>query len=146
MQLSGITTGAVIGTAVIRNSDQQPGAAKTFTADIRAGRVLRTGVTDIAKAGWELVLATHKPFEPTPSGGPTTWGSVGFVRNGDAWDAVELLAPERPGGQEKVMWLPSSIETLQLAPGVQFDAFWQVSHYGGDYTRFMDGVIAKAGV
>ena len=143
MQLAPITTGTTIGTAVLRDFDPQTNTTKTFTADVHAGRVLRTGVKDIRKTGWELIQLTHADF-PSTSKGSSTWGTVGFIRNGDAWDAVELLAPEHEGGPEKVMWVPSEMSELRLAPGIRLDAVWQVSHYGGDYTRMMPPVIPAA--
>jgi hypothetical protein len=149
MQISAIAPatatvpGATLGTATLIDGERStPGHRVTFQADVHAGRVLRTGVKDIAKVGWELVMATHDR-DPKAGGPSSTWGTVGFVRNGDAWDAVELLVPERPGGPEHVMWTIHEAQAIKLAPGVQIDGVWQVSHYGGDYTASAKKLFAK---
>lgn len=100
--------------------------------DITVGQVLETDVHDIRKVGWELIQATHDIKGPGGS-----WGMVGFLRTGDAWTAVELLMPTAKGPEQ--IWVPSDVRDVQLAPGVQMDSVWQVSHYGGDYTDMAPG-------
>ena len=116
-----IAPGTVLATARMAGADGRP-------LDITAGRVLRTGVTDIRDAGWKLIQATHR------HDGTGSWGTVGFIRTGDAWTAVELLVPTVDG--PKQLWSPHQVRDVRIAPGVQLDAVWQVSDYGGDYTQF----------
>ncbi len=130
-----ITPGMVLATATRRDDGQQ--------IPITAGRVLRTGVTDIRKTGWELISATHHfPGDGKPEPGPSTWGTVGFFKTGDAWTAVELLEPTEQGPQ--VLWTPFHLADVAFVPEVKLDAVWQVSHYGGDYSEMARDWIAPA--
>ena len=113
-----ITSGMHIASA----TDRATGAP----LQIVAGRILETGVRDIAATGWELIRATHD----IARGG--AWGMVAFLRTGDAWTAVELLT-KAPAKTER-LWLHSHVSDVQLSDDVRVDAVWQVSHYGGDYT------------
>jgi hypothetical protein len=120
MQLATINPGATIARATFSTPDHG-----TFTTDVHAGAVIARGVTDIHEAGYQF-QRDHM-----------SWGMVGFVRNGDVWDAVQLLAPTTPGAAEQQIWAPFNMRAFSVAPGVQLDAVWQVSDYGGDYTHFM---------
>ena len=111
--------------------------------EITAGRVLRSGVHDIAKTGNELLYATRR-WDPTqPPAVETTWGTVAFVRTGDAWTAVELLVPGTTG--RHVLWSPTNVRDARIAPDVQIDALWQISDYGGDYSQFLPKWTAARG-
>ncbi|MCW2922309.1 MAG: hypothetical protein JWL76_2183 [Thermoleophilia bacterium] len=126
-----VTPGAVIAHA----TDRRTGAP----IDVTVGQVLETGVRDINKAGWKLISATHDLGLDLKHGGGS-WGMVGFLRAGDAWTAVTLLMPTVDGPRQ--IWIPSDVRDVQLAPGVQMESVWQVSHYGGDYTDMAPGWTA----
>ncbi len=117
-------TAITTGTLIARGTDRA-GAP----VEIIAGRILETGVTDIRETGWDLIRATHDhPF----GGNGSAWGTVAFVRAGDAWTAVELLT--KSAAKTEALWTPSGVTGVRVAAGVAIDAIWQVSHYGGDYS------------
>lgn len=121
-----VVPGAVIGTGQMRGQDPASRKAVYFDADVVAGHVVRTGVTNIQQAAMDLIASGWE------GGAREHSGLVGFVRNGDAWDAVALLAPELPGGPPRQLWSLGELQALRVAPGVQLDAIWQISDYGGD--------------
>lgn len=120
------TSGTVIGHGAIRGWDGATKQSVHFTADVVAGPLLATGVTDIRRAASDLIARGWSGLPRDNS------GLVGFVRRGDTWDAVALLAPELPGGPLRQLWSSGELQNLRLVPGVQLDAIWQVSDYGGD--------------
>lgn len=120
------TPGTVIGLGRIRGWDEASRRQVEFEADVTAGPVLGTGIRDIDTAAMELIGRGWKG-EPRDHS-----GLVGFIRNGDAWDAVALLAPELPGGAVKQLWSVGDLQGLKLADGVELGAIWQVSDYGYD--------------
>ncbi len=125
MQIATPTSAApaiVPGLRIAAGTDRTTGAP----VDVVAGRVLRTGVRDIDATGWELIRSTHDLPRME------AWGSVAFLRAGDAWTAVELLAKTTAGTE--ALWLTSYVQDVRVADDVTIDAVWQVSHYGGDYT------------
>lgn len=119
-----------------RTAPQAPSAPATLrhiaTADngkldFFAGKVLRSGVTNIAAAGRELLGEYF-------AGGATRhqdMSLVAFLRNGDAWDAVELLAAA-PGATPARTAQPTQLHALADVP---LDAVWLLSDYGGDYSH-----------
>ena len=120
-------TGTRIGRGEIQGWDAVTRQAVNFSADVTAGPVLRTGVTDIQRAAMDLIARGWNGQPRDHS------GLVGFVRNGDTWDAVALLAPELPGASDlRQLWSVGELRGLAVAEGVQLDAIWQVSDYGGD--------------
>lgn len=114
------------GTVIARAFDPSNGNSPV---EIVTGRVLRTGVTDIRKVGWELIRSTvENPLSPE------VVGVVGFARTGDTWAAIELLT-SAPGRKPIGMWAPFSVENAQRVDGVNLDSLWQISNYGGDYSE-----------
>jgi hypothetical protein len=129
MQLATTTPGLVLGHALLHTQGKTaPGTPTLFDADVKAGKVLATGVTDIRDAATRLIAKGWQGGSMRTE----SWGLVGFLRNGDAWDAVELLAPAQPGAKDTQIWAQWNVQQLAVAPGVQLDAVWQVSPYGGD--------------
>lgn len=107
----------------IGTADGQQGAI-----DIYAGAVLRSNVTDIdttAREMWREYFA--RPLRHAHM------ATVGFIRNGDAWDAVELLTRDSQGAFQQA-WMPSN---LRPDAGVTMDAVWLLADYGGDYSRII---------
>ncbi|MCW2928408.1 MAG: hypothetical protein JWM86_2376 [Thermoleophilia bacterium] len=117
-----IAPGTVLGSAHLRGA--QPSAPVTVTA----GRTLATGIRDIAVAADQL---------RTPGSFQTQ--SVGFIRRGDAWDAVQLLLSLAPSGTPKAVYsIQSTVSAMSVAPGVELDAIWDVGYAHGD-SRFGTG-------
>ncbi len=93
--------------------------------DITAGRTLMSGIRDVQAAAQQLIGDTWRD----PLRGGT--GLVGFVRTGDTFDAVEMLAPRFTDGSSPIrVWAPWSIAAFK--PVEQLEAVWQISPYGGD--------------
>ena len=121
-----IAPGAVLGHGQFHGYDEAAKQVVEFEASVIAGPVLLAGVTDIQSAAMDLIGRGWNG-EPRDHS-----GLVGFVRNGDAWDAVALLAPELPGKPLKQLWSVGELRGLKVGDGVQLDAIWQVSDYGHD--------------
>ena len=121
-----VAPGATVGRGRIQGWDETTREQVDFDADVVAGAVLATGVTDIQAAAGELMSRgwNGKPRDHS--------GLVGFFRNGDAWDAVALLAPELPGKPLKQLWSVGDLQGLKVADGLRLDAIWQVSDFGYD--------------
>ena len=126
-----IQPGALLGRGVVSvsagpNSDERT----DVLVDVTAGKVLLTGVTDVQDAAQNLIRAGWN------GGDRGTHGLVAFVRNADAWDAVEMLAPTRiDGGGIEQLWSPTRIGGFRAMPFIGLDAIWQISDYGFD-TRY----------
>lgn len=118
--------GAVLGRGRIQGWDADRRRPVEFEADVVAGPVLASGLGNIQHGAMELIARgwNGQPREHD--------GLVGFVRRGDAWDAVALLAPELPGRSLKQLWSVGDLQGLRVADGVQLDAIWQISDYGYD--------------
>jgi hypothetical protein len=121
-----IAPGSVVGVGRLNMWDADRKASVQFDANVTVGAVLRAGVRDIQTAAFDLMTDQHQHGHREYS------GLVGFVRNGDAWDAVSLLAPELPGKAAKALWSVGDLQALRVADGVQLDAIWQVSDFGYD--------------
>jgi hypothetical protein len=126
MQALPLTRGPVLGRGRIQGWDAASKQSIEFEADVVAGPVLRSGLTNIQHAAGELIARGWH------GGRRDHAGLVGFIRRGDAWDAVALLAPELPGRALKQLWSVGDLQGLRLADGVQLDAIWQISDYGYD--------------
>ena len=110
-----IAPGTVLGTAHLRHADHQ-------TAIVTAGRTLATGVRDIKAAADQLRIPGSFQTE-----------AVGFIRRGDAWDAVQLLLPGSTGGDPRPVYsIIGSVGAMEVAPGVQLDAIWDIGYAHGD--------------
>lgn len=110
-----IAAGTVLGTAHLRD----PQAA---TRVVTAGRTLAAGVRDIAAAAAQLRIPGSFQTE-----------AVGFIRRGDAWDAVQLLMADRPGGEPHTVYgMRSIVSGISVGPDVQLDAIWDVGYAHGD--------------
>ncbi len=93
--------------------------------DITAGDTIMSGIRDVRRAAQSLIKRT---WDDPDSG---IGGLVGFVRNGDTFDAVELLAPRFADGSSlQGIWAPWNIAGFQ--PVDDLVAVWQISPYGGD--------------
>jgi hypothetical protein len=123
---SSIAPGTIIGRGPRNAWDEETRQPLRFETDVTAGRVLRAGVRDISDAAGDLMMLGHEHHEHGYQ------GLVGFIRNGATWDAVSLLAPERPGGTLRALWSVGDLEGLRLADGIQLDAVWQISDFGYD--------------
>lgn len=116
--------------ATTPNPLQLVGTTKGGTVEVFAGKAVRTGITDIQAAGRELL------GEYFYRGGDRQAfaGSVGFLRNGDAWDAVELLVRPNADAAPARTWLTTP---LSVQPGVALDGVWLLADYGGDWSRII---------
>jgi hypothetical protein len=128
MQLSSISArilpGTVLGTAHLLD-------ASSTTTTITAGRTLATGIRDINAAAEQL----RNP-------GSFQTEAVGFIRQGDAWDAVQLLLPKQPGGEPRPVYsMRNWVGAIAVTPGVELDAIWDIGYAQGD-TRFGTGADA----
>ncbi|MCW2922307.1 MAG: hypothetical protein JWL76_2181 [Thermoleophilia bacterium] len=120
------STGPVLGTGIVKVI--ATGGIQFETrkrVDITAGATLMSGIRDVQRAAQELIRRTWED----PIGGNT--GLVGFVRHGDTFDAVEMLAPTfTDGSSPRQVWAPWNIAAFRASADLA--AVWQVSPYGGD--------------
>ena len=134
MQLSTATTppatilpGTVLGTGLMKVVTTG-GIQHEITArvDITAGATLMSGIRDVRAAAQELIRQTWD------GPGRGSVGLVGFVRRqGDTYDAVELLAPKFTDGSSPMrIWAPWNVASFR--PVDDLAAVWQVAPYGGD--------------
>ncbi len=134
--------GAVLGTGIVQAVTT--GGVQFYVptrVDITAGSTLLSGVKDIAAAAYQLIAATHST--PGGSTGPGT-GLVGFVRNGDAYDAVQLLAPRfTDGSSRRQVYAPWNIASFE--PIDDLVAVWQISHFGFDSLLRKPGSMFRTG-
>ena len=123
-----IRPGDVLGTAtVLVGTADDPTPRIPLLADVTAGAVLATGVRDIRATAQDLI-GDHWGDGPR-----RTMGMVAFVRNGDAYDAVEMLAPTRPDGSApRQVWSSWNLQGFSRQAGVDIAAAWQISGYGGE--------------
>jgi hypothetical protein len=120
-----ITPGTILGTAHLR----YPKA--TTTTVVTAGRTLASGVRDIAEAAEQLRIPGSFQTE-----------AVGFIRRGDAWDAVQLLLASGPGGAPRPVYsIRGVVSAMAVTPGIELDAIWDVGYAHGD-THFGTGADA----
>lgn len=121
-----IAPGTVLGTGVVKLIPAGGTVPNTpRRVDITAGRTLMSGIRDIQIAAQDMIAHTWTPE------GTTGWGLVGFVRNGDAYDAVELLSPKFTDATPPTrLWAPWDIAAF--TPSDDLVAVWQISPYGGD--------------
>ena len=95
-------------------------------ASITSGAVLATGIRDIRDGAMQLVRRHWE--HPT---GDLAAGLVAFVRNGDTWDAVAMLAPTRAHDTNRhQLWSPGDLTGFTPSTDVKIDAIWQISAYG----------------
>ncbi len=129
MQLATTTTavapGTVLGNGLVRvittGGIQFPIQKRV---DITAGATILSGIRDVRAAAQELIGRTWKDHAART-------GLVGFVRKGDTFDAVEMLAPRfTDGSSRQRVWAPWHVADFQ--PVDDLVAVWQVSPYGGD--------------
>lgn len=121
-----VTPGTVLGTGIV-DVITTGGIQRHVPTlvNITAGATLMSGIRDVRAAAQQLIHGTWRD----PLRGTT--GLVGFVRNGDTFDAVEMLAPRFTDGSSPTrVWAPWSIASF--TPTEQLAAVWQVSPYGGD--------------
>jgi hypothetical protein len=102
------------------------GASSAASVPVTAGATILSGVVDVREAAATLIN------EHWTHGAPArVSGLVAFVRNGDAYDAVQLLAPSAAGGPAPApIWMIGD-EDLRFDPAFDVSAVWQVSAYGG---------------
>ncbi len=130
MQLSPATSsvapGTVLGTGIVKVSttgDIQHGIPKLV--NITAGETLMSGIRDVRVAAQELIRRTWEHSDARHI------GLVGFVGNGDTFDAVAMLAPRHEDGSGvSQVWAPWSIAAF--TPADDLSAVWQIAPYGGD--------------
>lgn len=121
-----IAPGTVLGTGVMRvvtTGGIQFHVDKRV--DITAGATVMSGIRDIRAAAQELI---HRTWEGP---GHDLGGLVGFVANGDTYDAVKLLAPRFTDGSSlQQVWAPWNVAGFR--PVDDLVAVWHVTPYGGD--------------
>jgi hypothetical protein len=120
-----ITPGTVLGTGVVKvitTGGIQHEIPKLV--NITAGATLLSGIRDVRAAAQELIRQTwESPLRDT--------GLVGFVRTGDTFAAVEMIAPRFTDGSSPYrVWAPWNIAAF--TPVDDLAAVWQVAPYGGD--------------
>lgn len=94
--------------------------------DLVAGATLVRGVRDVYRAYWDLKLADRG------DGMPSGWGLgslVGFVRRGEVWDGVELLAAT-PDGPQRIQDR-FDLRALSVDAGVDLRIF-EMGDYGSE--------------
>ncbi len=123
-----IRPGDVLGHAKVWMVERDGERAKlSRPMQVTAGNVLAAGITDIRAAATDLI------GDHWGQGERRTTGLVAFIRNGDAFDAVEMLAPSKPDGSGvHQVWAPWNLEGFRTETGVDIAAVWQVSGYGFD--------------
>ena len=121
-----IAPGTVLGTAQLH---MKQGA----TAPVTAGATLATGVRDIKAAAEQLRIPGSFHTE-----------AVGFIRRGDAWDAVQLLLTTEPGGEPHTVYsIQSYVNAMAVTPGIELDAIWDVGYAQGDARFGAEGGIGR---
>lgn len=103
-----------------------PGPAPSpVPVEVRAGRVLMEGVSDVSR-GFQELRATRDRTD-------LTLRLIAFLPTGDTFRAVELLA--NPTGTFEPLYVHQQLRDLRLAAGVDVHSVWDLGDYGWDASK-----------